>query len=268
LATLGSKNDAPSGFGLDVWCDPPEEINVLRAEIAAADKEDARRQAALYFELGRILLAAGNEPAATEALLRSYTLRPQFRPTLRLARQIYRERADHRLVVKLFDAEGRATRDPLTRSALLRQQAHLLWSRLGDVIEARKTLELAYRLDVTDLSTLKLLEVFYAAERDVDGLRAVLLRQLESVSDRSLRTALLVEIGLLAAHTDERAAVEALSSALKNEPHDLSVLSYLEQIHETAAHHPQLVDVLVEQSVHPELSPALRARLLTRAARV
>jgi cellulose synthase operon protein C len=267
LPTTDPKNDTPSSFGLDVWCDPQEEINVLRVEIAAVDKDDSRRLAALYLELGRILLAAGNEPSAAEALLRSYTLRPQFRPTLRLARQIYRERADHRLVVKLFDAEGRATRDPLTRSALLRQQARLLWSRLGDVVEARKTLELAYRLDVTDLSTLKLLEVFYAAERDTDGLRAVLLRQLESVSDRSLRTALLVKIGLLAAHTDERAAVEALSSALKNEPHDLSVLSYLEQIYDAGGLYPNVVEVLVEQAEHPAVSAALRAKLLTRAAR-
>ncbi len=259
---------APSGFGLDVWCDHQEEISVLRAELAAIEKPDNRRTAALWYELGRIHLAAGNQPAATEALLRSYTLRPHFRPTLRLARLLYRERSDFKLVVKLLDAESRATQDPFTRTSLLRQQARLLWTHLGDTTAPLELLETANRIDATDLSTLKLLQLFYSIKRDPVGLRSVLLHQLESVSDQALHTALKVGLALLLAHSDPRAAIDDLIAIGEKDPGNLFILSYLEQVVEAHGYDEMLAENIVRQATQLGAQPSWRAKLLARAARI
>lgn len=262
------RDETPHGFSLDVWCPHEEEIALLRTELAATDDSDTKRSALLLYELGRVQLSAGNELDAAQALLQAYKLRPQFRPTLQLSQTLYRQRADYKLTTKLLDAEGRATRDPLTRASLLRQQARLLWSKLNNTDEAQKKLEQASRLDPTDLATLKLEELLYAIERQPDRLRAILLRQHEAVSDVALQTALLVEAALLLASTDPMGAIGNLRTAEKEAPVDLAVLCALEQICELEGMHEEQVETLVRQASDERASSAWRARQLARAGRI
>ena len=267
--TLDDRNsDNLHGFGLDVLCEPQEDLRFYGAELEALGDEDQRRAALIYYEFGRIHLAEDNIPAAAEALLKSYTLRPQFRPTLHLARQLYRHRADYKLVVKLLDAESRATRDPLTRATLLRQQARLVWSRLGDLSTALQILETAHRYDPTDLATLKLLELFYSLEVNHEALLSVLDRQLNTISDGGLRAALLVQKALLLQEQDPAESIDLLTSALKETPGNLSILCYLEQIYSAQERHAELAETLIEQSQQRDASPMWSATLLARAARI
>ncbi|MCC6749443.1 MAG: tetratricopeptide repeat protein [Deltaproteobacteria bacterium] len=263
----GPKLEPLGGFRLDVWCDPKEEFTALKAELVAST-DDTRRSALLLYELGRIALAEGQEVNAAQYLLKAYTLRPQFRPTLRLARQLYRHRDAHVLALKLLDAEARATRDPLTRGSLLRQQARLVWTQMGDLGRAREILEEAQRLDPADVATLKLLELFSSIDGDAAGRQATVLRLIEGMADERLRVALLVDLGFLAAETDPATAVQSLAAADRASPGELVVLVALEQLHEQARQYVDQARVLERQADLPGLPPALAARLLARAARL
>jgi cellulose synthase operon protein C len=257
------------GFALDVWCDSAQETAVLRAELGALESlEQKGASGSLLYELGRIYLQSENEPAAAEALLRSYTVRPQFRPTMRLARLLYRERSEFRLVIKLLDAEARATRDPFSRAALMRQQSRIYWSRLGDPSGARTLLESAHRVDPSDLTTIKLLKLLYSIEGDRESLIALLGHELEAISDASTRTALLTQQALLCAPDDTDRAIECLRAADRNEPDHLSVLLYLELLYETSGQHRELAETLIREADHPQASQLWRAKLLARAARI
>jgi tetratricopeptide (TPR) repeat protein len=258
------------GLDLDVWHEGPsflaEELRLFRAELQATPEEDRQTQALLCYEIGRLQLAAQNEPGAAEALLRAYTLRPQFRPTLRLARHLYRERSDFKLLIKLLDAEARATRDPLARAALLRQQARVLWSRLGDLDGARQALETAHRLDASDLATIKLLELFHANGRDDDALCLALERAIASIADATTRSALLVTLALTRGAGRIANALSALAQADEISPGQLATLSYLEQLYESQGMYRELASALERQA--EKVLPVARAKLLGRAARV
>ncbi|MCA9669351.1 MAG: tetratricopeptide repeat protein, partial [Myxococcales bacterium] len=272
---------AAAGLSLDVWGDNEADVAALSRELAATGADDKRRAALLNFELGRWALASGDEAGGAQRLLRAYTLRPQFRPTLRLARQIYRERGDFKLTIKLLDAEARATRDPLARAALLRRRARILWMRLAGIDEARKVLEEAHRLDPADLATLKLLEQMYVVDGDSLGRRRAIKRQLETVSDDGLRTALEVDLALLIDSDDPKGALEALQRAEamgETQAEALSIQLCLEPLYQREGKHRDLSACLVKQA---ELSDggsqstpnaasgaAYRARLYARAARI
>lgn len=259
---------AQAGLGLDVWCEPNAEATLLQTELAFIDPDDRKRRALLLYELGRVQLAAGDDPAAAQAFLESYKLRPQFRPTLRAARLLYVTREDFQLAIKLLDAEARATRDPLARASLLRLQARLRWSTLGDLAGARSVLEQAYRIDAADLATIKLQVLLATVDRDEAGLRSALLRQLETVADKELRVALMVDLALLLAPTDASAAIDTLDSAARSAPGSLAVQCYLEQLYEAEGRGAKLAGVLVAQGGQERASPPWRARQLARAARV
>ena len=268
LSETETKNETSSGLSPDIWCDPESDLPVLTAELAATDPNDAKRIALLLYELGRVESAAGNERAAAKAFLKSYTMRPRFRPTLRVARRMYRQRGDFRLAVKLIEAEARATRDPFSRTSLLRLQARVMWSRLQDLPGACEVLEQAQRLDAADLGTLKLLELLYAVDRDPDKLRTALLRQLESISDQRVQIALLVDLAMLLAASDPKAAIDTLRSAERSAPGDLTVLCHLEQLFEREGRHVELAETIKQQALDEDASPSWRARQLSRAARI
>jgi tetratricopeptide (TPR) repeat protein len=267
LAKAETETRSP-GEHPDIWCNPDEELQVIATELAATEESDPKRAALLLYELGRVHLAAGNERAAAKAFLKSYTLRPRFRPTLRIARHLYHERADHRLAIKLLEGEARATRDPLSRTALLRLQARMQWSRLQDLPAACQTLEEAHRLDAADLATLKMQELLFAIDRNPDRLRSALLRQLESISDNRVRVALLVDLAMLLVGSDPKAAIDTLRSAERTAPDDLTVLCHLEQVFELEGHHRELAETIQRQVQDPQASTTWQARQLARAARI
>jgi len=268
LSDAQSKLELSSGLSPDIWCDPEQEFPVLAAELTATDEDDHKRTALLLYELGRVEIVAGNERAAAKAFLQSYTLRPRFRPTLRVAQRMYHERGDHRLAVKLLEAEARATKDPLARTALLRLHGRMLWSRLQDLRGACQVLEQAHRLDAADLATLKLLELLYAVDRDPDRLRSAILRQLDSLSDTRLQVALLVDLAMLQAGADPEAAVDTLRAAQRSAPDSLTVLCHLEQVFELHGQHQELAQTILQQAADAKATGAWQARQLARAGRI
>lgn len=255
-------------FGLDVWCSADDELDLLRRELAALGDTEPQVSALLLYELGRTMLAMGGEVEGTQHLLRAYTLRPQFRPTISLARLIYRRRGDLKLVAKLLDAEARATRDPLTRCALLRQQAHLLWLRQNDIPGALERLEEALRLDAGNLATLKLLDLLYLLSGDAAGRRPVLARQIDVVADSDLRTAILADLALLGHASAPAKAVETLQRAHAEQPQNHSVLLLLEALQQEGEDHQGLCETLLRQARLPKVSRGFRARLYARAGRL
>jgi len=253
-------------FTLDQWGDPSVEVPVLKRELKAAiEHEDSPRTALLLFELGRITLAAGDEIQAAQQLLRAYTLRPQFRPTLRTARLIYEDQGDDQLQLKLLDAEARATRDPLLRCALLRQQAHILWLVQGDHAGARAQLEEALRLDAASLSTLRLLQVLnrQSGQRTDPSL---LRRQLEIVADDGIRAAILSELALFTADEDSNAALETIEKATALSSHQRSTLHVAEYFHWRRADLSALATLRQQLAKVADASPHWISRLHGRAA--
>ncbi len=262
-------------FTLDVWCNADDERVVLQRELDGLDGQNPHAAALLLYEMGRIELALGNEVDGVQQLLRSYTLRPQFRPTVHLARLIYHHRGEHSLVVKLLDAEARATRDPLTRAALLRQQGHVLWLRLGDHEAAQERLSEALRLDATNLATLKLLDLLALRRGDPAPRHEALRRQIEVVADVELRMALLVDIALSLPADEEGKTLEGaaksldlLREALALRPDALSVQLLLEQQLISANQLDELPAILLAQAEQPNASQAQRARLHARVGRL
>lgn len=263
------KLDQHQGFALDVWCDFQKEAEILAQEISFASENDPKRVSILLHELGRVQLASGNETGAAQSLLRAYSLRPQARPTLRLAQLMYRQRGDYRLVSRLLEAEARATNDPLARSFLIRQQARLIWSRLGDLDTGRKLLESSLKIDAASLSVLKLYELFCILSHDDTGQMLALNRQLELLAEDNLAAALLVDIAHLQFNSGSiTAALQSLVEAKNRAPTNLAVKITLEQYYEQEKQATQLAELLVELSHLEQLPPPVQARFLARAARL
>lgn len=263
--TPASSTKVELHFDLDVWC-TSEDASIFRAEASASTD---KRQVALYhYELGRIALGERDSDRAMQALLRAYTLRPQFRPPLRLAQLVFRQRGDYRPVIRLLGAEARATQDARSRAALLRQQVRLLWSHIGDLHQARRIQGEALRMHPGDWSTLLLQELFSAAVDDPDGRHAALLQQLELTTDPSLRVALQVNLALLLAESGPRQAIDFLRAAHESDPENLTVLTYLEQLYLANDRNKELVETLLGQANLPGASATWRAQLLARAARI
>lgn len=256
------------GFSLDLWGDLDAEEALLRQEAAAALPERGRGAALLLYEIGRLTLARGAEAEAAQLLLQSYTQRPQFRPTIRLARQLYRERGDLKLVIKLLEAEARATRDPMLRAALLRYEGRLQWLRVGELDVAAERLADAQRMDPSDLATLILADLLDAVRQMPEQRRTHIARQLDIVDDPTLEAALQLDRALLADPASSSDAMDTLEQARKEHPDALSLLVlseiFAEQTHDDA----QLVDVLVAQATLPDADAAWRSRVLHRAAAV
>jgi tetratricopeptide (TPR) repeat protein len=249
----------------DVWCSADDEIQVLKRELAHAGQEDSSQSAVLLYELGRVHLALDNRPAAAQLLLRSYTLRPQFRPTIRLARHISRERQDYRLVLKLLDAEAQATRDPLERSALRRAQAQFHWHRLADLNAARESLEQALRLDATSLATLFSLDLLSRVGGDEKLRVDIIMQQLDVIVDTELRAALYYDLALLQRHNDVEQAARTLASAHELVPNDLALLALRDQVHQAIGNHEQRIDDLLLAASLPDTPPSWSAKLHARA---
>ena len=254
-------------FGLDVWADLDEESAALRRELRAIDPSaESARAAVLLFQLGRIGLARGEETDSAQYLLRSYTMRPQFRPTLRLTRSLYFQRQDFRLVNKLIAAEARATRDPLTRSMVLRDQAFIQWFKLADVSAARESLEAALRLDETSLATLLALRLLCIVQQDEPRRQQVLERLIELVADRPLQGALYVELAASQLAQDTSRALRTLETARRACPQDTAVMATVEAIHANAGDHAALAALNELRGNEIHSTPEWAARQLARAA--
>src|SRR5262249_49926252 len=131
------------------------EIEVYARELAATPESDRRRAALLLFEMGRRWAQKGNQPSAAQCLLKAYTLAPEFRPIIREARRMYESRSDFRLVVKLLDAEARASGRGQERAGLLRQKARVLEEYQADPAGAEAAYRAAAIEDPEDLSAVK-----------------------------------------------------------------------------------------------------------------
>jgi len=256
--------ETDSGFRLDLLVGE-DDVNVLRAEIAAAT--DTRQAALLLYELGRIALAEGNAAGAADHLARCYAQRPQFRPALRLTQQLYRQRDNHKLVVKTLEAEARATREVDIRASLLRRQARLIWIHLGDLEGARKVLNRSLEAHGEGWAALLLFDLLEGVRGDLAGRRVILARQLEAATDPKLRAALQVDLALLATESEPEQAVELLQSAAEGDPDNRVVLSYLEHVCLVTGQDRALAHGILRAAELAEQPPE-RARLLARAAAV
>jgi tetratricopeptide (TPR) repeat protein len=264
---LSDNRDQHGGLGLDVWCDSAAERQTIQRELAAAP-DDTARSALLLFELGRIALSDGDRVEAAQFLLRSYSQQPSFRPTLRLARHIYRDQRDPRLLVKLLDAEARATRDHLTRAHLYRQQARALWFQLNELPPAQEKLEESIRLDPSELASSKMLELILATCEAHQGRIALVDQQLQMVSDTTARIGLLADLALLHFDEEPNEAIRLLQDASREGPNGSSLLLLLEQFL-AAAHDDEQLAVVLERQAEGESADLLwKGSLLARAARL
>lgn len=258
---------ATLGYDLDAWVGDAGERALLQRELASSGG-DPRYQAALLHELGRRDLAAGDLTSAAQLLLRSFGADPAFRPTLWLARAIYERRDNPQLVLQLLDAELRTDQSPTVRAALYRQQARVLWLRLGQTGAARDKLLEALTLAEDDLATLKLLHVLQAATGDAEGRTQTVARLVDQVPEGPWRTALRVDEALLRASHDPAGAIDALIEAEQAEPGSLSLQLWIELLCERAGDYTRLAEVLERQSRLTGADPVWRSRRLARAAGV
>ena len=267
--TDGPHSDSHTAPPSDLWGDPAEEMVVLQADMLATDPDDHRRLAYMLYMLGRYQLATGNHQAAAKVFLDSYTLVPEFRPVLRTARMLYQERRDVRLVVKLLGAEAVVSRDPQAAASLLRRQAHLRWSQLNDVNDARRSLKLALEREPGDPVTLRLMALLAAADHDTELLRLNLTQEARhGATDGALQAALLVNLALISARSDPEAALRALREAGALDPDNSTVLCFLQQLLQQERHDGELATVLLRQAEAGGVSASHRARLLARAGRL
>lgn len=258
---------ATLGYDLDAWGGDAGEQALLQRELAASG-DQPQRQAALLHELARMDLAAGEVASAAQLLLRSFGADAAFRPTIWLARAIYERRDNPQLVLQLLDAELRTGQRPLVQAALLRQQARVLWLRLGQTRAAQDKLGEALALAEDDLITLKLLHVLQAAVGDAEGRGRTVARLIGQLPEGPWRTALRVDEALVQSSHDPAGAVEALLEAERAEPGSFSLQLWIELLCERAGDHAQLVEVLERQSRLAGAEPLWRARRLARAAGV
>ncbi|MBK8482631.1 MAG: hypothetical protein IPL40_15955 [Proteobacteria bacterium] len=258
---------ATLGYDLDTWAGDASERVVLEQELAVSH-DQPQRQAALLYELARLDLAAGDSASAAQVLLRSFGADATFRPTIWLARAIYERRDNPQLVLQLLDAELRTGQSQSVQAALLRQQARVLWLRLGQTSAAKEKLHDALALADDDLATLKLLHVLQAAIGDSEGRRETVGRLIGGLPEGPWRTALRVDSALLQSASDPAGAVDALLDAERAEPGSFSLQLWIELLCERAGDHTQLVEVLERQSRLAGADPLWRARRLARAASI
>jgi cellulose synthase operon protein C len=256
------------GFSLDVWCDLEEELAVLQIETRAALESDKRRAGHLLFEQGRLLLAADREASAAEAFLRAFSFDPRFRPTLRWSRQLYEARGEHGLVARLLEADAVATGDPLSRVSLLRQQAWLRFSRLGETDRAVEILRAAGQIDASDPATLRLLELIHILSGNSRGHLETLERQIAVETDRSSKAALLVCKAFLLCSATPEASVAALEKACQENPESPTARIYLATLLESQGRFVPLVEMLSAEAALPSATSVRRADLLARAAKI
>lgn len=236
-------------------------MSILATHLNALGDSDAHSRALLHYEIGRRCLSVGNEVDGASHLLKCYALRPQFRPTLSLARQLYTRRADVSLVIKLLDAEVRATKDPISRAALLRQQSHILWLKAGDIQSAILIAEEAHRLDPTDIATFKLLNMLLRL--DSGALKSSTLNQMiELLSDDQLKSALRVEIALSQPSVNQK--IKGLTDAQKHSPEEKSLLYFLAHLQSRANDYRGQIRSFIALTSIQHLENPLRAEYHSR----
>ncbi|HJZ85847.1 MAG TPA: hypothetical protein VKN99_11785 [Polyangia bacterium] len=228
--------DTPPARAIDVPPADSDEIDVYARELAATPADERKRAALLLYEMGRQWRARDNLPNAAQCFLKAYTLAPEFRPVIRDARRIYRERGDFRLVIKLQDAEARATRPGPERAALLREKGRTLLEHQADRAGAEAAYRAALSEDPTDLAALLSLDRMLETAGDAAALREVLQKIIEVTSDAELQAALWRDIAQLeSGRGDIDAALIALLHALTLAPGEHAILGDLERLYAARA---------------------------------
>jgi tetratricopeptide (TPR) repeat protein len=261
-----------------------DEIEVYARELAAATAEEAereaqgaepagrgeerRRTALLLYDMGRRWRQRQNLPNAAQCFLRAYTLAPELRAVVREARRIYQDRGDHRLVVKLLDAEARASRPGAERAALYREKGRILEEHQADRAGAEAAYRAALVEDPQDLAALSALDRLLESVGNAAAVRETLGRMVHASADPQLRAVLLRELGQLEFERgDVHGAQAALSRALELVPAHPVVLADLEHLYEARGAFAELTQTL-EQRLPAAPNPAATAAIELRIARL
>jgi tetratricopeptide (TPR) repeat protein len=260
--------DTPASTAIDLPPGEPDELEVYQREFAACPAEERKRAALLLYEMGRRWRQRQNLPNAAQCFLKAYTLAPEFRPVVREARRIYRDRGDFRLVVKLLDAEARATRPGAERASLLREKGRILEEHQADRAGAEASYRAALAEDEHDLAALAALDRLLTRAGDAAAAREVMQRIIALTSDEELRGALWRDIAHLEIERgDPDAAQAALAKALELSPGHDTVLADLERLYAGRSAWPELVRTLDQRlAALPDGERA--AALETRIARL
>ena len=265
MSADGKLPDTPASTAIDLPPGEPDELEVYQREFAACPGEERKRAALLLYEMGRRWRQRQNLPNAAQCFLKAYTLAPEFRPVVREARRIYRDRGDFRLVVKLLDAEARATRPGSERAALLREKGRILEEHQADRAGAEAAYRAAVAEDANDLAALAALDRLLVRAGDSAAAREVLQRIIELTTDGELKAALWRDIAQLEIDRgDPDAAQTALGKALELLPGHDTVLSDQERLYEGRGAWPDLVRVLDQRLAalpDGERAAALEARI-------
>lgn len=188
-----------------------------RAETVSRELEattDPAAAAYLAYELGELYeRRLADEARAVKAFGRALTLDPALRPNLWAIRRVFYRRGLWPNLAKLIGAEVEYARDDYERADLLLEKARVLGHHVGDLTEARTTLDEAVRIAPRHQGALLELERLAARSGDTVALLDIWERLAQAVEHPARKISYWLELGRHAGASEYARAQEAFDKA-------------------------------------------------------
>jgi len=146
-----------------------------------------------------------------------------------------------------YHAEAESAPDDLYRSAMMMRaaEAEICFAEEPRVPAIVENLEMALRLDPSNLPASRLLEVIYRRAGDTAGLVRVLERTADRAPSQEARVAAGIRLGRYLVHTlrDEERAAHAFDRVLESEPENADAMAFVTEYYARTEHWDALVRV-------------------------
>lgn len=239
-------------------------------ERALADHPERARLGRLHYECARLWEDPLRDLAqASDHYAKALAALPEHLPSIRGARRVLLAQGNYQAALAHYDAEARATPDPLRRAWLLHEKALVLEHHLHGRKAALAALTQAVGLAPGDPLVVESLALLQTVDEAWDALDHTLDVRVSSVTDGRQRAALLAERARLAeARQDDPArATELYQAALAQDPRAPGALWALKELDHRQRRWQKLVEALELEASQTE-SASVRALAWYRIARV
>lgn len=232
--------------------------------------EDASEKAVMLFSLGEILeLQLGDTERAVLRYQQAYMVDPSHQPTLKAAARMFKEVGRWDMVIELLEAQEKSTLTDREIVDLKIEQAQVYGTRLDQRSVAIQRLEEALKLDPKSIAAFKLMEKFYAAEKDVGAQIEFYNRYIQDPNFANMHLALLQNLARIQDKSDHlhEDAVVSYKKIIEFEPTNLLAISALKRLLVRHKHWDDLAEVYFQEEKITD-DPARKAVIKYLQARI
>lgn len=237
-------------------------------ELEAAQAQDVRVQAALYWRAAQVLLEQlDNRQSALSRLQRALSLDPEHLPSLHSLERVLRDSGRYDDLLDTLERRLELTTSSGSRLALLLHMAEIAEQRLGDYGRALTYARRAGEEAPAELGPRRRQRALLRAQGDYEGLAKLLEVDLKEVSDRARQAQVALHIAEIQELRvgDLRKALQFYEMALQCEPESRLAFEGCARIRSALGEYKRLATDL-ERRAETEPDGDIRHRLWLRAA--